>query len=121
MEILADPATSGHPAESASRVPPYAPALRSWAAVKAGTRVRMSLGAKSRRRRRPQAAAWGHFPPREFAPDPPVDKAATLSPHRLRRALTRSLAPTPPSGRRRDAPLLSSPPPAPQRHPPPPL
>src|SRR3546814_16463749 len=89
MEILADPATSGHPAESASRVPPYAPALRSWAAVKAGTRVRMSLGAKSRRRRRPQADAGGHLPPRAFATCSPVVKAATLSPHRLRRSLTR--------------------------------
>src|SRR3546814_8057961 len=100
MEILADPATSGHPAESASRVPPYAPALRSWAAVKAGTRVRMSLGAKSRRRRRPQADAGGHLPPRAFAPGAPVVKAATLSPHRLRRALTRPFAPPSPAGGR---------------------
>src|SRR3546814_3146193 len=30
----------------------------------------MSLGAKSRRRRRPQADAGGHLPPRAFAPAP---------------------------------------------------
>src|SRR3546814_2640554 len=66
----------------------------------AGTRVRMSLGAKSRRRRRPQADAGGHLPPRAFAPGAPVVKAATLSPHRLRRALTRRFAPPSPAGGR---------------------
>src|SRR3546814_12437043 len=40
------------------------------AAVQAGTRVRLSLGAKSRGRRRPKAGAGGHSPPRAFAPAP---------------------------------------------------
>src|SRR3546814_4168056 len=70
MKILPDPATSGTPAKAGSVVPADAPPLRSWAAVKAGTRVRMSLGAKSRRRRRPQADGGGHLPPRAFAPAP---------------------------------------------------
>src|SRR3546814_6568066 len=68
----------------------------------------MSLGAKSRGRRRPQADAGGHLPPRAFAPGAPVVKAATLSPHRLRRALTRRFAPPSPAGGRGAASMRSS-------------
>src|SRR3546814_6319195 len=39
-----------------------------WVAEQVGTRVRMPLGAKSRRRRRPSADAGGHSHPRAFAP-----------------------------------------------------
>src|SRR3546814_19195913 len=68
----------------------------------------MSLGAKSRRRRRPQADAGGHLPPMAFAPGAPVVKAATLSTHRLRRALTRRFAPPSPAGGRRAASMRAS-------------
>src|SRR3546814_14808823 len=40
----------------------------------------MSLGAKSRRRRRPKAGAGGHLPPRAFAPAPSQLPDAALSP-----------------------------------------
>src|SRR3546814_1899724 len=45
-----------------------APVPRLWVAEQVGTRVRMPLGAKSRRRRRPSADAGGHSHPRAFAP-----------------------------------------------------
>src|SRR3546814_7780750 len=40
----------------------------------------MSLGAKSRRRRRPKSGAVGHLPPRAFAPAPSQLPDAALSP-----------------------------------------
>src|SRR3546814_6538935 len=53
--------------------------FRLRAAVQAGTRVRMSLGAKSRGRRRPKAGAGGHSPPRAFAPATTDRKSTRLN------------------------------------------
>src|SRR3546814_19495619 len=44
------------------------PVFRLWAAVHVLTWVRISLGGKSRSRRRPQADAGGHWTTRAYAP-----------------------------------------------------
>src|SRR3546814_9070398 len=62
-----------------------APAPRLWVAEQVGTRMRMPLGVKSRRRRRPSADAGGHPHPRAFAPGAPPSEGACFSFRREKR------------------------------------
>src|SRR3546814_20673215 len=82
-----------------------APVPRLWVAEQVGTRVRMPLGAKSRRRRRPSADAGGPSHPRAFAPGAQPFAGACFSFSRANRiqqpppqpvAPARTLPPPPP-------------------------